>query len=280
QARVVVGADGRVTGIRGHDKGGPTVTEQARVVVGADGRHSLVAAAVDVPRYHEKAPLLCAYYTYVSGMSIGGRFESYDRPSRGIAAWPTNDDLTLVIAGWPYAEFEANRRDVEGNVLKTLDLVPGLAERFHAGRRETRWVGTPVLNYFRTPFGPGWALVGDAGYNKDYITAFGITDAFRSAELCVEALDAAFTGARPFDEAMGDYQARRDEHALPFYEFTTQIAALQPAPPEQQQLMAAVHGNREAMDGFARVLAGVTSPAEFFSDENVARIFAAAGGRA
>ena len=32
------------------------------------------------------------------------------------------------------------------------------------------------------------------------------------------------------------------------------------------------------MDGFARVNAGVTSPAEFFSEENVARIFVAAGG--
>ena len=30
------------------------------------------------------------------------------------------------------------------------------------------------------------------------------------------------------------------------------------------------------MDGFARVAAGVTSPAEFFSDENVERILAAA----
>ena len=37
-------------------------------------------------------------------------------PESGIrAAWPTNDDLTLVIAAWPYPEFEANRRDIEGN---------------------------------------------------------------------------------------------------------------------------------------------------------------------
>ena len=30
------------------------------------------------------------------------------------------------------------------------------------------------------------------------------------------------------------------------------------------------------MDGFARVNAGVTSPAEFFAEENVSRIFAEA----
>jgi hypothetical protein len=56
------------------------------------------------------------------------------------------------------------------------------------------------------------------------------------------------------------------------YEFTTQLATLAPPPPELQQLLAAVHGNQEALDGFARVNAGVTSPAEFFSDENVGRI--------
>ena len=76
---------------------------------------------------------------------------------------------------------------------------------------------------------------------------------------------------------MGEYQSARDAHVLPMYEFTAQLAALQPPPPELQQLLAAVQGNQDAMDGFARVNAGVTSPAVFFSAENVGRIFAAAG---
>ena len=96
------------------------------------------------------------------------------------------------------------------------------------------------------------------------------------AELCADALDESFSGARSFDDAMGEYQSTRDEHVLPMYEFTCQLATLEPPPPEMQQLLGAVHGNQEAMDGFARVNAGVTSPAEFFSEENVGRIFAAA----
>jgi hypothetical protein len=76
---------------------------------------------------------------------------------------------------------------------------------------------------------------------------------------------------------MGEYQRRRDEHALPMYEFTCQFAALMPPPPEMQQLMAAIRGHQESMDGFVRVFSGVTSPAEFFSEENVGRIFARAG---
>jgi 2-polyprenyl-6-methoxyphenol hydroxylase-like FAD-dependent oxidoreductase len=193
-----------------------------------------------------------------------------------MAAWPTNDDLSVVIAGWPFAEFEANKKDIEGNFLRTYDLAPSFAERLRAGSRQTRFVGTAVPNFFRKPYGPGWALVGDAGYNKDFITAQGIHDAFRDAELCVTALDEAFSGVRFFDAAMADYQTRRDEQVLAMYEFTTELATLEPPPPEVQRLLGAMPGNQEAMDGFAQVNAGVTSPAEFFSPANVERIMSVA----
>ena len=55
--------DGRAVGIRGHAKGGRTVTERARVVVGADGRYSLVADAVGAKEYNEKPKLLMSVIT-------------------------------------------------------------------------------------------------------------------------------------------------------------------------------------------------------------------------
>ena len=216
-------------------------------------------------QYHDKPRISCGYYAYYSGLPMDGRFEAYIRPDRAFAAWPTNDDLTLVVGGWPFAEFEANKKDIEGNLLTMLELAPLFAERVRASRRETRFAGTTVPNFFRKPFGPGWALVRDAGYNKDPITAQGITDAFRDAELCATALHEAFSGVCSFEVAMARYQSTRDQHVLPMYKFTTQFATLEPPPPEPAQLLAAVHGNPEAMDAFARVNAGVTSPAEFFS---------------
>lgn len=268
--------DGRVVGVRGHGRGGRTVTEHARIVVGADGRHSLVAKTVRPEQYHERPEILMAYYTYYSGLPMDGRFETWIRPERGFAAWPTNDGLTLVIAGWPFAEFKANRTDIEGNVLKTLDLAPSFGDRVRDARREERFVGAAVPNYFRKPYGLGWALAGDAGYNKDFITAQGIQDAFRDAELCATALDETFSGARFFDVAMGEYQSARDAHVLPMYELTCEFATLEPPPREMQHLLAAMRGNQEAMDGFARTIAGATSPAEFFAPENVTRIAAVA----
>jgi 2-polyprenyl-6-methoxyphenol hydroxylase-like FAD-dependent oxidoreductase len=268
--------DGRVVGIRGHAKGGATVTERARVVVGADGRYSLVADAVRAEEYDRKPKLLAGYYSYWSGLPLEGRCGNWIRPDRGFAAWPTNDGLTLVIAGWPYREFEANRSDVEAHFQATVDLAPGFAERLRTATREERFVGAAVRGFFRTPYGPGWALVGDAGYNKDFITAQGINDAFRDSELCAAALHEALSGARSFDDALGGYQATRDAHVRAIYELTAEFASLEPPPPELQHVLAAVHVNQPAMDDFARVVAGMLSPAEFFSEENVGLIMAGA----
>lgn len=198
------------------------------------------------------------------------------RPDRGWGAIPTNDGLTLLIVGWPAAERSAYRADVEANYLATLDLAPEFADRVRAATREERFTGGGVTNFFRTPFGPGWALVGDAGYTKDPLTAQGISDAFRDAELCSTALDEVFTGRQSFTDAMAAYQRTRDAQVLPMYDFTTQLATLAPPPPQTQQLLGAVHGNPEAMNAFVSVTAGTLSPAEFFNPTHVERLLSSA----
>jgi len=267
--------DERVVGIKGRSKGGEAMTERARLVIGADGRYSVVAEAVRPEQYNERPPLLAAYYTYWSDLPIDGRFETYIRARRGFAAAPTHDGLTLTVGGWPHAEFETNKKDVEGNFLKMFDLAPEFAERVRGAKRAARFAGGAVTNYFRKPYGPGWTLVGDAGYNKDPITAQGISDAFRDAEHCAMALDQTFTGARSFDDAMSEWQRARDRHVLPMYEFTCQLATLEPPPPQMQQLFRAIHGNQKAMDGFVQMNAGTISPAEFLSPENIGAIMTA-----
>jgi flavin-dependent dehydrogenase len=180
----------QVVGVRGHSKGGALISERAQVVIGADGLHSHIARAVKAPTYHEKSALSCAYYTYWSGVPMED-FELYMRPYRTVFGFPTHDGCALIGVGWTNREFPVFRSDIEGHYLKTLELAPQLAERVRAGKREERFVGTAeVPNFFRRPYGPGWALVGDSGYHKDPCTAQGISDAFRDAELLTEALDA------------------------------------------------------------------------------------------
>jgi hypothetical protein len=157
--------DQRVVGIRGHARGGVTLTERARLVVGADGRRSLVARAVAAPAYRARPALTCAYYSYWSDVPVEEEIEGYFLPRRVIPVFPTNDSQVCVFLQWPRAEFRSVRADVEGHVWAAVAQVPRLAERLRAGWRAARLVGTGDLpNFFRTPYGPGWALVGDAGY--------------------------------------------------------------------------------------------------------------------
>ena len=161
-----------------------------------------------------------------------------------------------------------------------LESIPSVADRLQASRRETNWFGTAgVRNYFRRPYGPGWALVGDAGYDKDPITAQGISDAFIDAEALTTALDDGWSGRRPLDVALADYQSSRDRRAKPMYDFTCQLATLEPPPPHMQQLFAALRGNQDATNEFYSALTGSRPLPAFMNPKNLDRIMASGGAR-
>ncbi|RIK35197.1 MAG: oxidoreductase [Chloroflexi bacterium] len=268
--------DGTVCGIRGHARGGASVEERARIVVGADGRNSRVAQAAGVPLTVDRGAFCCAYYSYFSGVPSSS-IELYTRPGRQIIAFPTNDDLTMVMVEWPRAEFPQVRSDIEGTFMASLDLAPEFAERVRAGRREERFSGSAELpNYQRQAFGPGWALVGDALSHKDPILAQGITDAFHDAAFLAAALGEAYSGVKPLDAALADFAARHMECSMPLFEATCQFATLQPPPPEMQQLLGALLGNQPATDQFFGTIVGTVPMHEFYAPENLERIMQAA----
>jgi flavin-dependent dehydrogenase len=270
--------DGRVTGIRGRTRNGASVTEKARLVVGADGLHSLVARTVGASKYQEKPTVACAYYTYWSGVSVNGA-ELYPRDNRFIVAFPTNDDLVCNLIEWPKESFPAVRADIEGQFLQALELAPELAERIRGGKRAERFVGTVDLpNFFRKPYGPGWALVGDAGYHKDPNMAQGISDAFRDAEALANAIDSGFSGRQPLEDALAEYERQRNESAMPAFELNFQFATLQPPPPEMQALFGALRNNQTETNRFIGAFIGTVPIPEFFAPANIQRILTEAAG--
>ena len=274
----LLGVDDAVVGLRGHDRNGRPLEEHGRIVIGADGVNSLVARAVGAPEYDRRPVAACGYYSYFSGVEQDD-IELYVRDHHAFGGAPTHDGLHLMMVNWPARDFPSVRADVEGHVWRALESAPGFAARVRAGRREDRWYGTAgVPGYFRRPYGRGWALVGDAGYNRDPITAQGISDAFIEAEMLATALGTAWSGTGALDRALAAHEAARNDRVRPMYAFTTELAALEPPPPEMQALFGALRGNQDATDAFLSAITGAIPLPEFMSDENVGRILAAADG--
>ena len=264
---------GAVTGVRGRDRKGSAVTEKARVVVGADGPRSFVARSVQAPVYLDRGMHTCNYYSYWSGVELD-TVELHPRAGRMIVADKTNDGLTMIVVVWPKEEFNRVRSNVEAEFMRALDEhAPALAARVREGRREERFAGAGFLpNFFRKPYGEGWALVGDAGYVKDPVTAQGITNSFSHAEMLAEAIDEGLSGRRQMGAALADYERRRNEEVLPMFEHTCRLARLEPPPPEMIGLLEALRDNPGEAGRFLGTVAGTVPIQEFFSPENIGRI--------
>jgi 2-polyprenyl-6-methoxyphenol hydroxylase-like FAD-dependent oxidoreductase len=262
--------DGRVRGIRGRAGAGTSSVDSARVVIGADGVHSIVARAVDAEPYRAVPALEALYLAYWEDLPTDGEFQLYAREGRGFGFIPTNDGLTVAVVTWPADEFDANRRDLLGNYLEAFEVDAELADRVADARRASNPVGMLMANFYRQSFGPGWALVGDAGYHKDAVTAQGISDAFRDAEAVASIVDAALSGGRPWDLGFADYQAGRDAATSAMFELTCQLAS--PEPPDDQTagLFSSIAAEASASADFASVLAGSMAVEDLFNPEYLA----------
>lgn len=211
--------EGRVIGVAGRDSLGDEISLRADLVIGADGIRSVVAAQTAAPLIREARAGGATVFAYFEGIETEGYEWVYgDRIASGLI--PTNDGQVCVFVGGAASRF---RRDVHPDLERGFtnllaESSPSIAERVAGGVRTSRLRGfAGVHGYYRKPFGPGWALVGDAGYFRDPITTHGLSDAFRDAELLARAV----TGSGTFAE----YEATRDAVTRDLFEVTEQIAA-------------------------------------------------------
>jgi len=265
----------QVTGLRGRTARGAPIAERARIVVGADGKHSTIARLVGAPSYMEQPPLTCWYMAYWGSFPVEG-LEMHWRPRRLVFAVPTHEQLTMIAVAWPHAELARFRSDIAANYRATLAQMPALAERLPEARQAERFVGMADLpNFFRRPYGPGWALVGDAAHHKDPTLARGISDAFCDAALLAEAIDAGLSGRRALGEALASYEQQRNARAIPENEANLQAARLEGwDTAEAMGLRAALRESPADAGLFYAARLQVIPPEQFFAPQNLGRIMA------
>jgi flavin-dependent dehydrogenase len=218
--------DGRVRGVRARDRWGRTSELRAAMTVGADGIRSHVAdeaGAVFLRRGRSATAVLYRYYAGIGATD----YEWAWAPGSGAGFTPTNEGLTCVFVGATPERLRELRRDGAERAFDTLlaETAPDLVGRVRSATPVGRlhgWAGVP--GFVRQAWGPGWALVGDAGYFKDPITMHGITDALRDAELLSDAILEA-PGGRAEAAALARYQATRDRLSRRLYDVTEAVAA-------------------------------------------------------
>jgi 2-polyprenyl-6-methoxyphenol hydroxylase-like FAD-dependent oxidoreductase len=257
----------RVVGIAGHDRAGRKFEDRAAIVVGADGANSFVARTVDAPMYNVQPAATVRMYSRWRGLAVEG-IEQYLRPGRFFVVAPTCDGLTLIAQQVPVGEAAAVRSRVAEAFVENLAAVPDLAARVAAAERVEPFAFAEVGDsFFRQPSGPGWTLVGDASHHQDPITAQGIADSFRDAELLAAAIDDGLDG--DLAGALRGYQRARDAAALPMAELTAGLAALEVRAPEFEELVAGL--DEELLPRFLGVIAGSVSIAELYTATAAAR---------
>lgn len=238
---------GRVRGVEIRLPDRSTTAVSTDLLIGADGLRSTVARELDVPITHQGSAASSYILQYFGDVALPtDRYTWLYKQGCGAGVIPTNDGQFCVFAAMAPKRFVGEARyDLGAAMDRTLThLNPQLA----ATLRDATMVG-PVRGWpgvpgqFRQAYGPGWALVGDAGYFKDPFAAHGISDAFRDAELVT---DAALTGD------FGRYEALRNDLSRPLFDVLERIAGydwdLTTLPSLHMALSKAMGSEHKALD--------------------------------
>jgi 2-polyprenyl-6-methoxyphenol hydroxylase-like FAD-dependent oxidoreductase len=258
--------DERVVGVVTRTADGERHEVRARVVVGADGKYSKVADWVNAERYDAVPALRPAYYGYYHGVTplTQSAVEIYFAHNQIGFIFPMRLDEDCLALEIQPEEFEMFRANPRATFEEHFRALPDMAARMENASLEGKILGVRgIENYLRKPYGPGWALTGDAGYLKDPSTGQGIGDALTQSIMLADALDAALRGA-DWDATLAAFQRQRDETFLPMYRWTLHATQLRDVAPESiawlRAALANPHYARQLMYWLPTILSGGLPP--------------------
>jgi 2-polyprenyl-6-methoxyphenol hydroxylase-like FAD-dependent oxidoreductase len=242
-------AGGRINGVVGVTTGGHTFGVSARWVIGADGMRSTVAKLVGAAYQAYVEPTSSVVYSYWAGLeSTHYSFAFGDHVGAGTI--PTDGGLTCAYLATPTNRMHDVRTDLPAGFLRQMAAAsPDMADQVASGVRSGGFRGFRGLaGYMRQPVGAGWLLVGDAGYYRDPLSAHGITDAFRDAELSARAILAAWSDPTSESAALRRFHTIRDGFAAPMFHATAKLATYDWTTDEALALLSTMgdEGEREA----------------------------------
>jgi flavin-dependent dehydrogenase len=274
--------DGQVAGAVLQTAGGKRREAHARVVVGADGKASKVAEWVGAEKYDVATALRPIYYGYFHGLeprpiATVELFFGDDQIGFLFPMRDGEDCLALELQPEHFDEFRSNHTE---SFLARVRKLPEMAQRMRNAHLEGKLIGVKgVDNHFRKPYGPGWALIGDAGYLKDPSTGLGIGDALNQSFMLAESLGAWCDGA-DWEATMSAFQQKRDQVMKPFYDATLAFTRVRDVGPAEQSLLKAILisplATRDVAYGMLPFLSQILSAPAYAQTKMVSQAFARA----
>lgn len=250
------------------------------MVVGADGKYSSVAKWVDAESYESVPAMRPLYYGHFHGIEplpepaielfFGGDRVAFVFPMR-----PGEDCLAMELQP---EDFEAFRTNLDTEFTRAVDGLYGMRARMRNATLDGKLVGVKgIENFLRKPFGPGWALTGDAGYLKDPSTGSGIGDALQQSFWLADALHDHFQGAE-WDQRMSAFHQMRDEAVMPLYQATLSFTRMRDPDPQSIALVRAALSApgpaRVLSYALARLMADALPPPLMARVQQIAQTFA------
>ena len=217
----------RGTQVTGTRKSSGRFEETAAIVIGADGRRSRVAHDVAASTEWSRQSRLGGWYAYYASLPVDTAIWAFGE-SASAGSFPTNNGLACV---WSMCDLKAMPRRSSDHLTNFYSALRASSERL------SEWVASAQIisqltffgaypGFMRNQFGPGWALIGDASRFSHPVTAHGISDAFRDAQLVADAIYSNLNGECSWIEAARRYANRQDATTKQAFEITQEIAGL------------------------------------------------------
>jgi flavin-dependent dehydrogenase len=220
--------EGRVVGVRWDEADG-IHEASARVVVGADGFYSTVAKILK-PAYETQFPVRrFMYYTYLQGLESLAQTPFAEHHFLGDTltyVFPTDGNLTLVALSMPIHEFSSFKKEPLKQLHAHIESLPLLAPRLLRAQAAAEVKGAGNIPcYQRVPYGPGWALVGDAHQIMDPWSGMGIDHATTHASILADSLHQFLSEEAAWEASMHDYHTRARQWSEKTFRRTATYAA-------------------------------------------------------
>ena len=191
-------------------------TLRADLVVGADGMHSTVAKLVGAPEYLAEDSTRGGFWAYYPAPKEWPHPWDATLEHRGDVlryVFRSDGDLVLAVSVHPRAEVERWGKAYPERLRESFAASPSTRPLVEGQAPVGKIMGLMRMRWFyRQATGPGWALIGDAGHFKDFVTGQGMTDALFDAERLARALLADSREA-----ALEHFWRERDVETLPVH---------------------------------------------------------------